>query len=185
MNEEQREGQKYDYLYEHGYPAGGPGWPIKWADRSSPDLKILDIGCGRGLLSTRYKDYTGIDVSQFVIDSNKSKLKGRFERCGALEASELFKAEQFDLAVSLDVLEHFPKDNIDAYLEGISRINAKEFLFAICCRESGYKDKDGHGLHLTVMEKDKWIEHLSKFFVVKSHSDMNRQKTFCILLEKK
>lgn len=185
MNEEQLEGQKYDHLYSHGYPAGGVGWPINWAEKRDANLKVLDIGCGRGILSPIYKDYTGIDVSKVVIQENEKKLKGRFINCGALEASETFKDERFDLVVSLDVLEHFPKESIDKYLESISRIQTNEFLFAICCRESGYKDKDGHGLHLTVMDKDAWLEHLNKFFTIIKHSDLNRQKTFCVLLTRK
>lgn len=183
--EEIQEGQKYDILYANRYPAGGVGWPLKWSGKSIRNLRVLDIGCGHGLLAGTYSDYTGIDVSEYIVAEASKKKTGRFLVCGALDAYEMFQNEMFDLVLALDVLEHFPRANLEEYLEKISRVRTKEFLFAICCRESGYRDTDGKSLHLSVMNKDEWMCLLSKYFTIHRSSELNAKKTFCVLVETK
>jgi SAM-dependent methyltransferase len=185
-NEEVIESEKYDFLYEKGYPPGDPISPIKWANKEDENLKILDIGCGRGVLSNKFKDYTGIDVSGFVIElNNKKRLNGKYYNCGILNAKNLFKDIKFDLAVALDVLEHLPKTNLDEYLHSLSQINAKEFLFSICCRDSFFRDKDNNSLHLTILTREEWVDNLNKYFDIINVSELNKQKTFSILLKSK
>lgn len=78
-------------------------------DQSS-NLKIIDVGCGRGWLANKLKDYgavTAIDPVESVIDFAKKQYKNIiFE---ALKPNEFINSKpnsKFDLIVSSEVLEH-------------------------------------------------------------------------------
>lgn len=77
------------------------------------DLKILDIGCGGGLVAEPFArmgaDVTGIDASEkniavAKIHAQKSDLKINYIACPAEELAE--KNEKFDVVFALEIIEH-------------------------------------------------------------------------------
>jgi ubiquinone/menaquinone biosynthesis C-methylase UbiE len=80
-------------------------------------LRILDAGCGTGLLSKRLEKYgevTGLDMSEEAIKYAKKRrvhvIKGSVNKLP-------FKAESFDVVVSIDVLYHRQVDDKKAMSE--------------------------------------------------------------------
>jgi SAM-dependent methyltransferase len=180
--DEQREAARYNALYARGYPAGASAAGLAWAEITEARLRVLDVGCGWAPLATRFDDYTGIDVSDYVIAHNRATLPGRFMVCGALDAWRVFADEVFGLVVALDVLEHFPAESLDDYLSSLAKIDSPLFLFSICCRPSVLKDVNGGALHLSVFSRDDWLIRLAGHFSVYAASELNRQQTFHVLL---
>ena len=87
---------------------------------SLQNLKVLDIGCGGGLMSEPMArlgaDVTGIDASEknikvASIHSKKSNLKINYLN---KSPEQLDKKNKFDIILNLEVVEHV--DNLDLYL---------------------------------------------------------------------
>ena len=169
----------YNDLYKHGYPHGGLGFPISWSNLDIGKLICLDLGCGHGILGRRFKKYTGIDISDYVIEQNKKKYPEL--TFYAMDIKDISNLDNFDLVIAIDVLEHLPKDEISEYLEVISSIDSEMFLFSICCRKSGYGGNED--LHTCVMPKSEWLTEIDEYFNILSVSETNRQQTFCVKAE--
>ncbi|MEK9650093.1 MAG: bifunctional 2-polyprenyl-6-hydroxyphenol methylase/3-demethylubiquinol 3-O-methyltransferase UbiG [Gammaproteobacteria bacterium] len=84
--------------------------------QSVKGLKILDVGCGGGILSealaTKGAEVTGIDVTSINIKiakdhAEKSGLNINYQSVSAEQLSET-EAETFDIVACLEVLEHVP-----------------------------------------------------------------------------
>ena len=85
------------------------------------NLKILDIGCGGGLISEPMArlgaEVTGIDASSKNIEiakihSKKSNLNIKYLNCSPEKMSDKNK---FDIVLNLEVVEHF--ENLDLYIQ--------------------------------------------------------------------
>lgn len=178
MNSVENLNHVYNQLYQSGYPHGGLGFPISWSKIKCKDLTCLDIGCGHGILGKKFKKYVGVDISDFVIRKNKEKYPElKFYHKDILNLPNLGK---FDIVIAIDVLEHFPEEIIEDYLKKIAEIEAKTFLFSICCRGSGFKSFNGEDLHTCIKTKEEWLILLKEYFEIIDHSELNRQKTFCV-----
>ncbi|WHA05224.1 bifunctional 2-polyprenyl-6-hydroxyphenol methylase/3-demethylubiquinol 3-O-methyltransferase UbiG [Candidatus Bandiella numerosa] len=105
--------------------------------RTLENLKLLDIGCGGGLLSvpmTRLGAFvTGIDPSEKNIKIAKqyvdeNRLKIDFKCCGV---QDLIRSqhEKFDVILNMEVVEHV--DNIEIFLLESSRLLKKNGLVFI------------------------------------------------------
>ena len=93
-------------------------------------MRTIELGCGRGdlsaLLAERGADVTLLDQSQAALDAARE----RFLRLGLsarLERSDMFKAcrsltGDYDVVVSLGVVEHFRGDNRTAALAAHHRM---------------------------------------------------------------
>lgn len=173
----------YNRLYRRGYPHGGLGFPITWSKIKCEELKCLDIGCGHGILCKRFKKYVGIDISDYVIDRNKENFHEIEFYALDILALHQQAFSGFDLVLAIDVLEHLPAEEIFLYLSTISDLNAKMYLFSICCRKSGYRGPNGEELHKCILTPDEWMELLEINFKIVDSSEMNRQSTFCVKAE--
>ncbi len=102
-------------------------------DISNPlkNLKILDIGCGGGLISEPLSrlgaEVTGIDASEKNIKiaslhAKKNNLKIRYLNL----SPEKFNEKDFDVVLNLEIVEHV--DNIDLYLKSCQRLLKKDCL---------------------------------------------------------
>ena len=84
------------------------------------NLKILDIGCGGGLISEPMSrlggDVTGIDASNKNIEVAKSHAKKSDLKINYLNISpeNLDQKNKFDIILNLEVIEHV--ENLDLYL---------------------------------------------------------------------
>ena len=92
-------------------------------------LKILDIGCGGGLISEPMcrlgGEVTGIDASRknikvAILHAKKNNLNINYLN---KSPEELIKKEKYDIILNLEVVEHV--NNLDLYLESCSKMLKK------------------------------------------------------------
>ena len=99
------------------------------------DVKILDIGCGGGLLSEPLSrlgaTVTGIDASDRNIKIAKMHLeKSRLDIDYYCSSPENFEAkEKFDVVLNMEIVEHV--DNVDFFLLKSSELLEKDGLMFI------------------------------------------------------
>ena len=78
----------------------------------SSDIKVLDIGCGSGLMLNSLESVGqpfGMDMSDEAINFSKEIFKGRVEK-GILPDQIPYEENFFDLITALDVIEHVDRD---------------------------------------------------------------------------
>src|SRR3989338_1356717 len=88
---------------------------------------VLELGFGDGygasLLAETAKDVTGIDLFQKNVDLASSKYKRPNLKFFKMSATALdFSSCSFDLAVSFQVIEHIPQNELPQYLSEIKRV---------------------------------------------------------------
>lgn len=161
MNSDQQELDKFTDLAHHWWDANGK---LKTLHQINPlrlayimehsDLsgkKVIDIGCGGGILSESMAQkgaiVTGIDMSQSVIDVATQHAKDTNTKLSykKISAEQIAKDEpgEYDIVTCLEMLEHVPdpssivkacasllKPGGIAYFSTINR-NPKSYLFAI------------------------------------------------------
>ena len=99
------------------------------------DIKILDIGCGGGLLSEPLSrlgaTVTGIDASDRNIKIAKMHLKkSKLDINYYCSSPESFEAkEKFDVVLNMEIVEHV--DNVDFFLLKSSELLKKDGLMFI------------------------------------------------------
>ncbi len=93
------------------------------------NLKILDIGCGGGLISEPLArlggDVTGIDAAEknIKVASLHSKKNNLSINYINKSPEQLKEKEKFDIILNLEVVEHV--DNLDLYLQSCNRLLKK------------------------------------------------------------
>ena len=120
-----------------------------FSERPLQNLKILDIGCGGGLLCEPLKrlgaNITGIDASINNIEVAKLHAKGMGLNITYIHSSpeNLKIKEKFDIILNMEVVEHV--SNVDLFIENCSNLilkngimfvatinkNLKSYIFAI------------------------------------------------------
>ncbi len=94
------------------------------------NLKILDIGCGGGLISEPMcrlgAQVTGIDASRKNIEIAKIHAKKNKLNIKYLNSSpeQMDQNEKFDIILNLEVVEHV--DNVDLYIESCCKLLKKD-----------------------------------------------------------
>ncbi len=95
-------------------------------------LKILDIGCGGGLISEPMArlgaSVTGIDASEKNIKIAKIHSKKNNLQINYIAASpeNLSNNEEFDIILNLEIVEHV--DNVNLYIKSCSKLLKKDGL---------------------------------------------------------
>ena len=108
---------------------------IKNKDKPLKNLKILDIGCGGGLLSEPMRrlgaDVTGIDASEKNIQVAKLHAKKNNLDIKYLSTSpENFKTRvKFDVILNMEIIEHV--EDVNFFLESCSSLLRKEGIMFV------------------------------------------------------
>jgi SAM-dependent methyltransferase len=99
--------------------------------RGRRGLKILDVGCGAGVMTAhlrRYGDVTGTDFSAPAIAAARGLAPGVRFLAGTLDA--LPSHDRFDVVAMFDVLEHIPARDRPAFLSDVrSRLVDRGLVF--------------------------------------------------------
>ena len=99
------------------------------------NLKILDIGCGGGLLCEPLKrlgaDITGIDASLNNIEAAKLHARGVGLDIKYLHSSpeNLKSKEKFDIILNMEIVEHV--SNVDLFIENCSNLTVKNGIMFV------------------------------------------------------
>jgi SAM-dependent methyltransferase len=87
---------------------------------------ILDMGCGPGTFLGRFgSGYThglGIDLARAQIEFARQKYGSQRLRFEALDVAAFSEESQFDVVVSIEVIEHLPRGETQAFLRSILRV---------------------------------------------------------------
>lgn len=159
------EDTKYSWLYKNNYPIGQPMRVVKMFNLSK-NLSCIDLGCGRATLSTYFTEYTGVDVSQYIISLNKSNRNGNYIHA-SLDRLGFIK-DNYDVAICSDVMEHIPPEEVDNVIRSISSLSVVDYYFVISTRKSVILDKDKKNLHLSVFSAAIWRSKLLQYFEISS-----------------
>jgi SAM-dependent methyltransferase len=103
--------------------------------RAAPS-SVLDIGCGEGVLTLQWAERLG-DGRVGGIDLDDPKLRAEWERRArpnlefrAVEATSLsFRADEFDMAAAIEVLEHVPDP--EATVAEMARVARRRLLASV------------------------------------------------------
>ena len=109
-------------------------------ENSLTGLRILDIGCGGGLISEPMArlgaEVTGIDASQknitiAKIHSEKNKLKINYLNSSP---EQLIDAKKFDIILNLEIVEHV--DNVELYIKSCYNLLKNGIMFTATINRS-------------------------------------------------
>jgi hypothetical protein len=124
-------------------------------DLVSP-TSVIDVGCGMGTWLRVFKEHgveniLGIDGP--YVDTGSLQIPG--DRFLAADLSSPFDSGlQADLAVSLEVAEHIPREHVDTYVRSLSRL-------APCLVFSAAIPGQGGTAHVNEQWPDYWVQKFS------------------------
>ncbi len=176
---------------------------IKWGKKEQEvygkylpeNAKILDIGCGLGIMSVSLSalgyDITGIDNDKNVIKAAKTNAKN-FEKkikiiyMDIFDIDKKFKKDSFDACVSSGVLEHFPEEQIKEI------VDKQLFLAPVVIAtmpilmdediEEVYKDYERRicrdGIYKNLWTPEYWINNVLKDFNILKKNVWTSNPTF-------
>ena len=125
---------------------------------------FIDFGCGTGratsMLQVMGHKVLGIDHASNSLDDGIN-----IPFCVANLWALPPNINEADYGYCVDVMEHIPRDKIDAVLSNISRLSNVAAFFKIDLEDAKFGDFIGVGtLHHTIMSSEWWMEQLSKHF---------------------
>ena len=126
-----------------------------------PRGKILELGSARGfitkILNDKGYDATGIDISRYCY---KTRVTDKIVLGNITELP--FKDNEFDIAFSIETLEHIPEKEIDNVLSETSRV-AKRGLHAIAYINLGLGNAEDDLTHVNLKTLEWWKDKLKHF----------------------
>ena len=165
----------YSWLYEHGY-SDGP--VLRLFDFCRPHIlqsnRLLDAGCGRGLLTEHMKsaeyegEIVGVDVASYLI---KMRVDGRTMMHCSLDDISL-PDEYFDYVFCCDVLEHLDETVLIKAIMELKRVLMRGALwaFSISTVKSKVKGPSKQQLHVTIKPSDWWLELIDECGLTTTHT---------------
>lgn len=125
---------------------------------------VIDVGCGYGIFVKRCLDAGydafGVDISRRAIEEcmHRTGKPGRFST--VLSSRLPFEDGQFDLVVSLFLLEHLPTVYVQSTLREMSRVSRRHTFHIITLGKSAKLNK--REFHLTVRNDIWWRKQFEK-----------------------
>jgi SAM-dependent methyltransferase len=126
-----------------------------FAERISLDIQpttVLDAGCALGLLvevlRKRGVQAWGIDISEFAIQNVHPDIR---PFCNVGSITEPFELPHYDLIVSIEVLEHMPKEEADKAIANLCN-HTDDILFS----STPYNYNEA--THFNVQPTEYWVE---------------------------
>jgi len=174
------EDHRYSDLYSKGYPSGNPKRFIPLYGLQ-PDASCIDLGCGPAAMSQFFSDYTGVDISRYVIEINRQLKQGNYYHQSLCSLDNITR--HFNYAICSDVMEHIPHEHVETALASIAGLDADYFYFAISTRPSAILDLQGHNLHLSVLPAEEWGKLLSRHFTI-LHQRVSNNLLVCKAIKK-
>jgi len=162
------EGQKGEYRLAYTESKIGSLWQTLanwyraiWIKLLLDPSDCLDVGCGTGKLvyalrKLGVKAY-GIDISNYALEKVKPELAPFIKR-GDINKIP-FKANMFELVVSVDVLEHLERSSLQRAIKETARVSRKWILHKIYTKENRWITLfHGRDLsHMSVLSRQYWI----------------------------
>lgn len=128
-----------------------------------PGSRVLDIGCGIGLLAGQFSrlgyEVAGVDVHKAAIE-----LSIYPDHCYLVNrTSQLdYPDEYFDLVVSREVLEHIPASDIDNCIKEWNRVGKGVMVHIIAVAERG-KRATLDPTHINVQPEQWWVDKFERY----------------------
>ena len=134
-------------LHKGSYGEGGASHAKKVsALLKQYELKtLLDYGCGKGNLISRFQDAVGYDP--------------------AIPKYSAIPTGTFDLVTCTDVLEHIEPECLDAVLKHIASLGRFAFLIA-STKKAKKRLSDGRNAHLIVKPAEWWVSEVGRYFKI-------------------
>jgi O-antigen biosynthesis protein len=156
----------YDVSYYENYNGSAYGRTSEWLgffDKISENIietlgpkSVLDVGCAYGLLVETLRDRGieafGMDVSEYAISQARSDINDYL----AVESILTPLKNQYDLIVSIEVIEHIEEKNCDRVVENMC-LAANKVLLATT------PDDFDDPTHFNVKPPIYWIEKFSQY----------------------
>ena len=131
-----------------------------FAERICLDIQpvsVLDAGCALGLLvevlRNRGVEAWGIDISEYAIQNVYPQIR---EYCQVGSITEPFPLPRYDLIVSIEVLEHLPKEEADQAIANLCQ-HSDDILFS----STPYDHQEA--THFNVQPTEYWVEAFARY----------------------
>ncbi len=139
------------------------------ANHWTKDKDVLDAACGYGygshmLAGLGARSVTGIDIDPIIDELarfNTEKLK--FQKADIFNLTDYFGPHSFDTVVSIETMEHLPKEKMGEYLTGLRYVAKNTIIITTPIRFVKDFVWDG-GTHLYEYNHQEMTEFLKKYF---------------------
>jgi SAM-dependent methyltransferase len=141
-----------------------------------PGERLLDLGCGTGR-GGMYFFEQGLDVD--LVDFCPAAPEVELPFTDACLWGEI-PVEPGDWVYCCDVLEHIPRERVDAVLANIARLMQRGGYLQIHCAPDGFGAVIGEKLHVTVEAPLWWHERVAAHFRIVLEKTLDTTATFVI-----
>lgn len=138
------------------------------------DVKLLELGCQEALgallfqQNIRLSRYVGVDLDERAIEWNLKNLPKELEfLCSDFFNCPLLGNRNFNAVVSLDVIEHIPKEMENKYCEVITSSMSKDGVAVVGTPSimlSPYASEGSRIAHINLYDQKRLYDLLSKYF---------------------
>jgi len=134
---------------------------------------VIEFGCGDGnqLSLINYEKYTGVDVSDYIVEKNREKYAGDMakEFYHTLTEREHYINQKYDMAISMDVIFHLLEDEVfEAYMEDLFAVAEKYVVIYSSNHE----------------EYTRWVEYRHRKFMAYIQKNIEEWKVACFIPNK-